>query len=312
VHTLLIVSTHGDEYRELVEAARLPQLVVANGLLPDRTVAAAGACDLVLGEPALVRELLPHCPRLRWVQSTWAGVEPLLDPALRRDYVLTNARGVFGSLVAEYVHAYMLAHERRLLEKHAAQTARQWDPAPPGTLRGKQLGLIGVGSIGAAVARTAKHFGMRVKGYTRASSGCADVDAYYHGAERAAFAAGLDYLVITAPNTAGTRRLVDAALLGALPAGAVIINAGRGAIVDEPALASALSEGGIAGAVLDVFEQEPLPADHVFWRTPNTLITSHTAALSAPAAIVPLFADNYRRFLAGEPLHYQVDFALGY
>src|SRR5262245_38322225 len=172
---------------------------------------------------------MPSLTALRWLQSTWAGVEPLLDPALRRDYVLTNARGVFGGLMSEYVFGYMLAHERRIFEKYAAQQARRWDPAPPGTLRGKQIGLLGVGSIGAALARTAKHFGMRVKGYTRASEGCADVDAYFHGDDRTAFVADLDYVVSVMPNTDATYHLVGAALLAALPARAVFINPGRGA-----------------------------------------------------------------------------------
>src|SRR5262249_45816412 len=160
-----------------------------------------------------IRQVLDRLPALRWVQATWAGVEPLLDPALRRDYVLTNARGVFGALMSEYVFGYLLAHERRILEKFAAQRAARWDPTQPGTLRGKEIGLIGVGSIGAALARTAKHFGMRVRGYTRSSEGCADVDGYFHGEDRVAFAAGLDYLVSVTPNTAGTRHLIDATLL---------------------------------------------------------------------------------------------------
>jgi phosphoglycerate dehydrogenase-like enzyme len=302
VHTLLILSTHADAYRALIDAAHLPELNITS----DRDA------DLVLGEPSLVRDVLPELTRLRWVQATWAGVEPLLDPSLRRDYILTNARGVFGGLMSEYVFGYILAHERRLLEKHAAQRERRWDPTPPGTLRGKTLGLIGVGSIGAAIARTAKHFGMRVHGYTRASEGCADVDAYFHGGDRAAFAAGLDYLVAIAPSTAGTRRLVDAALLAALPPRAVFINPGRGDVVDEPALADALQNGRIAGAVLDVFQQEPLPADHAFWQTPNLLITSHTAALSHPADIAPVFIDNYRRLRRGESLRHVVDFEREY
>ena len=126
------------------------------------------------------------------------------------------------------------------------------------------------------------------------------------------FAADLDYLVAVMPNTAATRHIVDAALLQALPARAVFVNPGRGSVVDEPALAGALREGRLAAAVLDVFEQEPLPSDHVLWRTPNVLITSHTAALSAPEDIAPVFVDNYRRFVRGEPLKYRVDFDRGY
>jgi phosphoglycerate dehydrogenase-like enzyme len=269
-------------------------------------------CDVALGEPSLLRTVLGQMPELRWVQATWAGVEPLLDPVLRRDYVLTNARGVFGALMSEYVFAYLLAHERRVFARHAAQSGGRWDATPPGTLRGKQIGLLGVGSIGAALAATAKHFGMRVKGYTRASEGCADVDEYFHGSDRAAFASELDYLISVVPNTAETRGMVDATLLGALPARAVFVNPGRGSTVDEMALAEALAAGRLAGAVLDVFQQEPLPPDHVLWRTPNVLITSHTAALSAPRDIAPVFVENYRRWIAGAPLRHQVDFERGY
>ncbi len=104
----------------------------------------------------------------------------------------------------------------------------------------------------------------------------------------------------------------DAALLAALPRRAVFVNPGRGGTVDEAALARALSDGTIAGAVLDVFQQEPLPPGHIFWTTPNLLITSHTAALSFPEDITPVFVDNYQRLLRGEPLRYQVDFEQGY
>jgi phosphoglycerate dehydrogenase-like enzyme len=311
VHLLLILSRHADAYRELVEAARLPGLRIITASTVSDIDREAAAADLVLGEPSLIRDALPRLAALRWVQATWAGVEPLLDPALRRDYILTNARGVFGSLMSEYVFGYLLAHERKIFEKRTSQQAGKWDPTHPGTLRDKQIGLLGVGSIGAALARTAKHFGMHVKGYTRATRGCPDVDEYFHG-DRAAFAADLDYLVSIVPNTAATARLVDATLLAALPPRAVFVNPGRGGVVDEAALADALQSGRLAGAVLDVFQQEPLPADHVFWRTPNLLITSHTAALSVPKDIAPVFIENYRRLIAGEPLRYRVDFEAGY
>ena len=168
---------------------------------------------------------------------------------------------------------------------------------------------------------------MRVRGYTRSSASCAEIDEYFHGpstgsgASRAAsrdradlrrFAADLDYLVSVMPNTAATRHLVDAELLAALPPRAVFLNPGRGSVVDEAALVQALTEGRIAGAVLDVFQTEPLPADHPLWRTPNTIITSHTAALSFPEDIAPIFIENYARLLAGQPLKYRVDFEAGY
>jgi len=322
---VLVLSRHAGEYCRLIEAACLPDLDVVSATDPSGLPASASTCDIVFGEPSLVAKALPVLPAVRWVQATWAGVEPLLDPALRRragqDYILTNARGVFGALMSEYVFGYMLAHERRILEKYDAQKERRWDSRPPGTLRGKRLGLLGVGTIGAALARTAKHFGMAVRGYTRASESCDAVDEYFHSDDRAgghgrrslnAFAADLDYLVSVVPDTAATRALVDEQLLTALPPRAVFINPGRGSVVDEAALARALSSGRLAAAVLDVLQTEPLPADHVLWRTPNVMITSHTAALSAPADIAPLFVTNYQRFVAGGPLIYCVDVELGY
>jgi len=311
-HRLLILSRHADSYRHHIEAAALPDLEIMSAADPDALPEVARRCDLVFGEPSLIAKALPRMPNVRWVQATWAGVEPLLNPALRHDYLLTNARGVFGVLMTEYVFGYMLAHERRMFEKYESQKQQRWDTRPPGSLRGKTIGLLGVGTIGATLARTAKHFGMSVRGFTRASRECVDVDAYYHGSDRLSFAAGLDYVVSIVPNTAGTRRLIDRDFLAALPATAVILNPGRGSVIDHDALADALSAGRLAAAILDVFDAEPLPPEHPLWRTPNVLVTSHTAALSIPADIAPLFIDNYRRLVRGEPLKYRVDFNLEY
>ena len=315
MHRLIILSRVARDYHVMLEAAELPELLITHCADP-ATVSPHGAVyDLAFGEPALLRQVMPELINVTWIQSTWAGVEPLLDPALRRDYTLTNARGVFGPQMSEYVFAYLLARERKVFEKQASQAEGRWDPARPTRLRGKQLGLLGVGTIGAALATTARHFGMRVKGYTRVSEDSLDVHEYFHGSlgdVGARFAADLDYLVCVMPDTSATRHLVDDALLRALPARCVFVNPGRGGVVDEAALASALQEGRLAGAVLDVFAHEPLPSDHVFWRLPNVHITSHTAALSAPSDIAPIFIDNYRRLLRGEPLRYRVDFERGY
>ena len=136
MHGLLVLSRHANEYHQLIEAARLPQLGIVSTMDSADLPPAAMLCDVALGEPSLVRRVLGRMPELRWVQATWAGVEPLLDPALRRDYALTNARGVFGGLMSEYVFAYLLAHERRVFDKRAAQDAGRWDPTPPAAQNG--------------------------------------------------------------------------------------------------------------------------------------------------------------------------------
>jgi phosphoglycerate dehydrogenase-like enzyme len=153
---------------------------------------------------------------------------------------------------------------------------------------------------------------MFVRGYTRASETSKQVDRYYHGVDLLEFATGLDYLVSVLPNTSETRKIVNAELLSVLSSSAIFINAGRGSAVDESALIQALETGKLAGAVLDVFEQEPLPAEHPFWRTKNLFITSHTSAPSFPKDITEIFIENYRLFIDGKPLKYQVDFEKGY
>ena len=312
MHHLLILTKHPDEYRERIQAASLPDLAIVATDDVAEGLARAPHSDILLGDPTRVKAALPHLPRLVWTQLSWAGVEPMLDPALRRDYVLTNIRGVFGPLMSEYVFAYLLMLERKILPRLAAQREGRWDTTLPGTLSGKTIGLVGVGSIGAHLAATAKHFGMQVRGYTRRSRDCRHVDQYFHGADKAAFAHELDYLVAVLPNTDQTRAIVDAEMIAALPPRAVVVNVGRGRTVDEAALAAALMAGRVGGAVLDVFSEEPVPASSPFWSTPNTYITSHTSAPSFPADIVGVFVENYRRFHGGQPLLYRVEFERGY
>lgn len=304
MHKLLILAQDEKEYRGYIEQAQLDNLEFANQ--------PAEGVDIVLGEPSRIRHSLASLPDLKWVQSIWAGVEPLLDPALRKDYVLTNARGVFGGLMTEHVFGYLLAHERRIFEYRDSQEKKIWREAEPGTLRGKTIGLLGVGSIGAELARAAKFFGMNVRGYTVSSEASSDVDVYFHGDQLAEFAKELDYLVSILPNTKSTRKLVNADVLNALPSHAVFVNVGRGAAVDESALLEALTQNRIAGAVLDVFEKEPLPVEHPFWTTPNLLMTYHTAALSYAEDIVKVFIENYELFNSAMPLKYQVDFEKQY
>jgi phosphoglycerate dehydrogenase-like enzyme len=313
---LLILTSDADTYKHLIQQTHLPGLKITSK--PED-------CDIVLGEPRLIRDTLPLLSTPKWIQSIYAGVEALMDSSLRRDYLLTNARGVFGELMSEYVFGYLLAHEKKIFERQQAQLANKWDRFESGWLRGKTIGLLGVGSIGAHLAGTAKHFGMTVHGFTRGSETSEQVDKYYHplesdslllGQEQApalqSFASGLDYLVVVLPRTEDTNQIVNAHLLNALPNHSILVNVGRGNAIDESALVEALNSGKIAGAVLDVTAQEPLPTEHPFWTTPNLLLTFHTSAISYPEDITRLFVENYHLYIEGKPLKYQVDFERGY
>lgn len=303
-HKLLILAQDEDKYRALIEKARLANLELVTQPAPD--------VDIALGEPSRIKAALGSLPALAWAQSIWAGVEPLLDPAARRDYILTNARGVFGEVMSEYVIGYLLVHERKILQKLEAQKNINWEDSDTGTLRGKTIGLLGVGSIGSEIARTAKFFGMTVRGYTRGSKASKYVDSYYHGEEILRFATGLDYLVSILPTTSDTHKIINAELLNCLPSHALFINVGRGPAVDETALHEALKQNKIAGSVLDVFEKEPLPKEHPFWTTPNLLMTFHTGAPSQAESLTSLFTENYKLFSEGKSLKYQVDFEKEY
>ena len=301
---LLILARDAEEYRQRLAAAQLPELEIVSQ--------PAEGVDIALGAPTLIRDALASLPTLRWAQSTWAGIEPLLDLALRRNYVLTNARGVFGELMSEYVFGYLLAHEKKLFERQRSQQAKHWDKSESGWLRGKTLGLLGVGSIGAHIASVAKVFGMQVWGYTVSSETSPHVDRYFHGNDLLPFASGLDYLIVVLPRTNNTNHIVNTAVLDALPSHAVLVNVGRGNAVDEPALIEALTRNKLAAAILDVTQQEPLPTDHPFWTTPNLLLTFHTSAMSYPADITKVFIENYHLYIQGKPLKYVVDFEKGY
>ena len=216
---LLILSKDAEEYYSILESANLPNLSIDEK--PSQET------EIVFGAPTLIRDALSSLPNLHWAQASWAGVEPLLDPSLRRDYVLTNARGVFGGLMSEFVFGYLLAHERKIFQRAEAQKNKVWDKSLTGQLRGKTIGLLGVGSIGTDVARMAKAFGMTVRGYTRGSETSSQIDRYYHGDSLLKFASGLDYLVSILPNTKETRGIVDEHVLNALPSHAVFVNVGR-------------------------------------------------------------------------------------
>ena len=311
-NTLLILLRNATAYADIIHAADLPDLKIRAFKTVEDALSSADEANILLGEPDLLREILPATGRLEWAQSTWAGVAPLMGKDFRRDYLLTGVQDVFGPIMAEYVLCYMLMHERNVLQCYALQQKKQWKMPKPGLLGGKRVGIMGVGSIGTAIAESANFFNMLTSGYSRTRNPRTSVDQMFGPEQLLEFVRDLDYLVSVLPDTSSTTHLIDSTVLKAMKPEAVLINVGRGNVVDEDALVNALNRKEIAGAVLDVFQQEPLPQAHPFWKTAGLIITSHKAALSSPEDIAPLFIGNYRRFAAGNPLKYQVDFTRGY
>ncbi|MBD9424185.1 D-2-hydroxyacid dehydrogenase [Pseudomonas sp. PDM15] len=308
MRVLLLERDHA-RYAELLSAAA-PDLQLVAG--EQAAVAEAQDCPIWLGQPDLLLPLLRQGLRPDWLQSTWAGITPLLGIGLPRDYRLTRAVGIFGQPMAEYVLTYLLLHRRRVLARLASQVEQRWDNQAPPSLRGCKVLIVGAGDIGSDIARFLLPFGVELRGIARQPRAIAPF-AEVHGldalAEQAAWA---DCLVNVLPDTPATRDLYDAALFAGMRAEALFINAGRGVAVVDADLVAALRAGQLAGAVIDVCREEPLPAGHPFWDAPRLLLTGHSSAPTEPAAMARLFLDNLQRYHDGQALRGEVDFARGY
>jgi phosphoglycerate dehydrogenase-like enzyme len=269
--------------------------------------------------PGALADVVRRCARLRWIQGTSAGAGEMLrraglDDAERGRVLLTTASGAHADQLAEWAMLGLLAFTKGLPRLLADKAARRWDHYPVRELRGQHLAVVGLGHIGRRTAEYAKALGMRVTGVRRAAAaanGAADagVDALATVADLPRVLPECDAVVLALPGTPATEGLIGPDLLAALPAHAVVVNVGRGSVLDESALVEALREGRLAGAALDVFATEPLPADSPLWELPNVLLSPHTAALAADenARIVELFVENLRRYLDGRPLLNRVD-----
>lgn len=307
----LIISDTAPEFAdEISRVAAEPVSVTACATVEEALDSYAGQ-SVLFGNPDMVAAILPQLPEVDWVQSTWAGITPLIELE-RRDYTLTGVKDVFGPQISEYVMGYLLAHALKVLERMNHQRMGNWFTAPSGILNGKHLGIMGTGSIGAHIARTARQFGMRVTGLSLSGSPSDDFDSVLPVTQLHEFLAGLDHLVSILPNSVGTDNLLDGSALAKLPAHTYLINVGRGNVLDDDALIAALQKDELAGAALDVFDDEPIAADSPLWDTPNLSITAHIAAMSHPSLIVPIFLDNYQRYRKSQPLNHVIDFDKGY
>jgi phosphoglycerate dehydrogenase-like enzyme len=311
-NTLLILTRDPQRYAREVAALDFCDLQVKAPESPTEINRHIGTCNLILAEPERLAPLIDAAHRLQWVQSTFAGVEALTVAAHRSDYRLTGVKGVHGPLMAEYVIGYILARERNLFSTYENQKIRRWNSQPYQSLRGRILGICGLGSIGREIAGVAGHFGMRIWGFKRTKNTVEGVERIFTPPDFNAFLAQPDYVVITLPLTAATRGLFGDAAFETMKPEAVLINIGRGNIVNEASLIRAMRSRRIRGAVLDVFENEPLPPDSPLWRLPDVLVTPHNAGFSFPEEIVRIFAGNYRRFRENRPLQFEVDFERGY
>lgn len=278
--------------------------------------------DIVLGW-GVRRSNFASAKRLRWVQLTAAGVGGLLFPEMvESPVIVTNARGLHATSMAEHALGVMLALARKLHLARDAQARRhwsqeeQWTQGPPfDQLEGATLGVLGFGAVGGAIAARARTLGMRVCAVRRRpAADPAPADEQWGPNRLPELIRTSDWLVLAAPLTPETRGVIGRGQLALMPKHARLVNLGRGALVDETALLEALAEGRIAGAALDVFQEEPLPAASPLWSLPQVIVTPHVSGFGPGfwERTCDLFARNLRRWLTGEPLENVVDKRAGY
>lgn len=263
------------------------------------------------------RDLPELATRVKWIQATSAGIGQFVA---RRRYhermphtIFTTARGVHARPLSEFCALAMLAFSRGLFLMHDLQSRKHWERFAATDLLDRTVVIFGHGAIGREVGRLAHALGMKVVGVKRSvgieDPRTHDVDELHRASEFRAVLPRADFLVLTAPHTVETEGILGRAEIALLKKGAVLINIGRGALVDEPALIEALRTGHLSGAALDVFAVEPLPRESPLWSMPNVLVSPHSASTSdrENARLTELFCQNLRRFLEGAPLRNVLD-----
>ncbi len=266
-------------------------------------------------DPTLLFDTFGRAKRVRWVHNLAAGVEKLLSREIvESDVPLTNGRGVFRRALGEWAVGAMWFFAYDVRRALRGQSAGVWDRFEHEELHGKTLGIVGYGEIGRSVAEHARPFGMRILALRRNPEADPLAEAVYTPERIDEMLAQCDYVAITAPLTPQTRGMVGAKQIAAMKPSAVIVNVGRGPVIDEAALIAALESKRIRGAALDVFDVEPLPEGHPFYRLDNVLLSAHGAdnLPDSRERGVEFFVENFERFRKGEPLQNVVDKHAGY
>jgi phosphoglycerate dehydrogenase-like enzyme len=269
---------------------------------------------LVAGGGVDMNDVAKKAKRLKWIQSTSAGVEKLVQ-YIPDGVVLTNASGVHGPKGGEYAMTALLMLNHSVPQFVTSQHAAKWEQVHATPIDGKTVVIIGVGALGTAAARLARRFGMRVLGVSRSAKKSPLVERMYAPKDLHKVLPKADFVIVTTPLTKETRGMLGRAELDLLPRHAGIVNLGRGPVIDNDALADKLRKGELAGAVLDVFPEEPLPATSPLWSTPNLIMSPHCAVDDAEAyaaRALDIFLENLARYLAGRKLTNVVDVRLGY
>jgi phosphoglycerate dehydrogenase-like enzyme len=306
---LLILLTFPPEVTEQYRARlsrSFPELAIEVAATADQAVPALAEADMLITFGQMIKNLkldLAVARKLQWVQALGTGLDGITDqPALQPNVTVTSLHGVHGAPVSEAALASMLALARDLPGFVRAQDQHQWKRWPAKLLQGKTVAILGIGVIAEALAPKCKALGMTVVGITSSPRQVAGFDRVHPVGELLPVLGAADHFVLLTPYSAATHQMIGAKAFAAMKPSAYLINLARGGVVDETALIEALRSKQIAGAALDVFNQEPLPADNPLWTFPNVIITTHQGGFcdTYPDLAMPMLEHNIRCFLNGD------------
>jgi glyoxylate/hydroxypyruvate reductase A len=308
-HRLLIYHSDSKAYEKIL-SKRLPRLEIQSAVGPEEARDFIEEAEIILSRQ-IPDDLLKRAKHLQWFSSMVAGNEDLVkNPHLPEDVILTKAT-VYGEMMAEYVFAYLLYFGRNVSKNFGNQKNKIWDRKRPERLRGKVMGILGLGSVGKEIARRGKQFGMRVSGVKRNPDPMRYVDQVFGPKDLEKMIPLVDVLIVALPLTPETYHFLGETELSLMKEGAFLFSIGRGKTIDEAALTKVLKTREIR-AVLDVFETEPLPPESELWKLDNVIITPHVSGINIPEEICEDFIRNYKRWVKGKPLIGLVDRNRGY
>ena len=284
----------------------------------EKLTALLGEAEVVFGRFELSQDVLPRAPELKWVQTMGAGVNRYLTPEMMvSPVIMTNSSGIHAIQIGEFIISRMLMFAKQSPLLFRLQQERKWGRVRGAVLRSKTVGIVGLGHIGREAARLSKAFGMKVLATRRSAKRAGRgryVDIIFPPSQLKQLLAESDFVALSVPLTRETNKLIGKEELRAMKPTAYLINIARGSVIDEEVLVRALEENWIAGAALDVFTTEPLPADNRLWGLPNVIISPHSSGGVEGESMraTELFCENLKRYLAGKKLFNVVDKERGY
>ena len=298
---VLVLDKLAEGYKKALNE-RFPELVVHAAAKEEDVGEFIGRADILLCA-RISDALMQKAVNLKWIQAVTTGTDYLTRlPSLKKDVLITTTRGIHGPQMSEMAFLLMLALNRNLPQVVKNQEKSHWENWPSKLIWKKKVGIFGVGVIGEELARKCKAFAMEVLGIDVVKRQLECIDRWYGPEDIIEVARQVDFLILVAPNTPQTEKIVGAKVLSSMKPTAYLINIGRGELVDEPALIDALNTGTIAGAGLDVYWQEPLPKEHPLWRAKNLIAMPH---MGGPSDVyveqaMAVMEENFRRYLKGE------------